>query len=1024
MKFKQVELHAFRAYKDKNDGTFDFTLPKDKIANFISIYAPNGFGKTSFYDGVEWALTNNIRRFSERSEIAKEERAHIEKTKGKREKQFILKNKDAGENITGYVEIEIENQDSIRKEIPNASRAGSNDYSFNDKKVKNKYFRDVILSQEGIDSFLREENSKSRYKKFIDFFGNKEDEHYHKKLEELQKVNQQGFDKIKKDIIRIENFLQEEVDKTIFDNSNKEIKQLNEKGEVFLEIGDTFDEKKKLNFDNAIDARAIVLQGNLNKNKSLLELLKSKKNDIDIYFDKKSEEKTINEKVSHLLKVQENQKKLIFYKEKISQDTKQLEEYHRLVRDYPHYKKAIEFIETHNKNFARDTLELEELENLLRTKSIEQGILTREKDRFTSYLSKNTELIKSSPTIFNKIQSLQKEIEATTIFKKEEDVKLEEDRLKLNISQKHLQSKISTLEAVKNNIFLNIRDNGQYGNLIKGIEEQLEKIDLEKEKLLKLEKENKNYEQYDSALRELLTLGSSIINKDKLDTCPLCSQSYNSYNELQTRLLNNPLLADMEQKYLKEKEAIKLLLNKAGSELKKLQESLYAQLNEVLNKLNVDIKSQDYSVKTRESKIGSLQQELESKKLELPQLLEQTNNLNEEDFLASLEKKVKDTTFELKELQNKLGRLELDINNLTNKKDALDLSIKAYKKNIEELEKKEEYLRIKNFKNNFEQEIDVLNLLNESIKLINKELSEKRKTKVELERYIDDDVKKYQTIDLDKEIISLNETIEQLLFYLKKFENFCMEQFREQYRSKEKIEEKFSEKINICNKQIIENEDKVKSFDILKSYSENLLKFVVHKKKKEELIKLKEEQKTKKNIATQLSDEKKNLEKKINQDVESFFHEDLINKIYEKIDPHPDYKNVKFECSFENGTGRLSIFVKNDNGVLISPSLYYSTAQLNVLSLSVFLAKALHAKDDNNNSIDTIFIDDPIQSMDSINVLAIIDLLRSLVINHNKQIILSTHDENFHLLLQKKIPQKYFDSKFIELETFGKVKAQ
>lgn len=91
--------------------------------------------------------------------------------------------------------------------------------------------------------------------------------------------------------------------------------------------------------------------------------------------------------------------------------------------------------------------------------------------------------------------------------------------------------------------------------------------------------------------------------------------------------------------------------------------------------------------------------------------------------------------------------------------------------------------------------------------------------------------------------------------------------------------------------------------------------------------------------------------------------------------------------------------------------------------MSIFLAKALHAKDDDGQSVDCIFIDDPIQAMDSINILSTIDLLRSLVANYNKQIILSTHDENFHRLLEKKIPPGYFDSKFIELETFGKVKS-
>ena len=35
---------------------------------------------------------------------------------------------------------------------------------------------------------------------------------------------------------------------------------------------------------------------------------------------------------------------------------------------------------------------------------------------------------------------------------------------------------------------------------------------------------------------------------------------------------------------------------------------------------------------------------------------------------------------------------------------------------------------------------------------------------------------------------------------------------------------------------------------------------------------------------------------------------------------------------------------------------------------------------------------DSIQSMDSVNILSTIDLLRSFVLNYNKQIILSTHD--------------------------------
>ncbi|MEO7284435.1 AAA family ATPase [Gelidibacter sp.] len=116
------------------------------------------------------------------------------------------------------------------------------------------------------------------------------------------------------------------------------------------------------------------------------------------------------------------------------------------------------------------------------------------------------------------------------------------------------------------------------------------------------------------------------------------------------------------------------------------------------------------------------------------------------------------------------------------------------------------------------------------------------------------------------------------------------------------------------------------------------------------------------------------------------------------------------------------MYKENDDKNLIIPNLYFSQTQLNILSLCTFLAKALNAKDNIGNSIDCIFVDDPIQSMDSINILSTIGLLRSIVVNQQNQIILSTHDENFHNLLKKKIPSNLFKSKFMELETFGKVK--
>lgn len=67
-------------------------------------------------------------------------------------------------------------------------------------------------------------------------------------------------------------------------------------------------------------------------------------------------------------------------------------------------------------------------------------------------------------------------------------------------------------------------------------------------------------------------------------------------------------------------------------------------------------------------------------------------------------------------------------------------------------------------------------------------------------------------------------------------------------------------------------------------------------------------------------------------------------------------------------------------------------------------------------------MDDPIQNLSDVNILSFIDVLRSLINEHDKQIVISTHDEKFFRLLQNKLPEKYCNSKYIEFESEGKLK--
>lgn len=70
-KIKEIDINAFRAYKDMQKFNFIHN-GTGKVADLVTIYAPNGYGKTSFFDAVEWAITNKIGRLGSGSVIKEE----------------------------------------------------------------------------------------------------------------------------------------------------------------------------------------------------------------------------------------------------------------------------------------------------------------------------------------------------------------------------------------------------------------------------------------------------------------------------------------------------------------------------------------------------------------------------------------------------------------------------------------------------------------------------------------------------------------------------------------------------------------------------------------------------------------------------------------------------------------------------------------------------------------------------------------------------------------------------------------
>ncbi|OWW62184.1 hypothetical protein B645_01300 [Enterococcus hirae 88-15-E09] len=94
LKLKGIKIDSFRAFERQK--YFDCVNPVfNEISNLIVLYAPNGTGKTSFFDAIEWSLTGEISRLNENKNV---------RDIASQERKYILKNKYSSAEV-GSVEL-------------------------------------------------------------------------------------------------------------------------------------------------------------------------------------------------------------------------------------------------------------------------------------------------------------------------------------------------------------------------------------------------------------------------------------------------------------------------------------------------------------------------------------------------------------------------------------------------------------------------------------------------------------------------------------------------------------------------------------------------------------------------------------------------------------------------------------------------------------------------------------------------------------------------------------------------------
>lgn len=1031
MKIKKINIHAFRLFKDES---VDFTAKRDanSLANLVAIYAPNGFGKTSFFDSMEFCMTGKIHRLDKNviSDDVKEDK------KQAGNKSFIHNKDLPGEQVA--LRMEFDGREPVERTCcPNE------EYKILEGNGENTFFSNAILSQDFFSDFISNKDAKSRFEIFTRNF--KETEgllDYRLWLKEKRTSLSKQIGNLSRLIDSKRSSLDKKVSEIDFDSLfgtvNKELSAIDCED---LKVNGTFSERQ---------LQDVLCKAEVNKEKSCTQIDKIKtllsahlklKNSVDgvlglyqlpqietklkqLYKDKADMDKELS-----LVNRYKELLQLLDSAQKLQRDAQQEnEKLHYLVDSFDEYNKLILSINEKDSEISKLKAAIE---SIYEQKKVLQSSLLKEQDNLAKRENQGRTLSESLAELHNRYEKV-------ALLNQQHDE-----------STKNLTFAISNKENLEKNLTDLRLLTGKYHELYAALTER--KVDVrdglfieEKQRLLDLQAQikskqqdidsvNKDIEkktQYQDEIEKLVSYSREMFSKLEGGVCPLCGYDYHSHEALLDSISSNTIVGKSLEEDARKRETLVKDVDLLLSKKEQLFTTVIASVDEKIQKnkqeeigIEQDIEKAKAHISELFNILDALKKELEDKYSDLKDITEENKRIKLKQAKASNLETLEATRKAIDSIKKKISSYEkqtADANEKINKylsaianAKSTDLFIKyvglAGKSDVTTAD-------VERWQ---EQGIEKSNANSQytiSIDAYKKELADLKSRNVSLQSI---DVLGLKLNELTDSISALQKDKTEVFDYL---EQECrIENLMRETTGNEVIALFESSLSN--SKTLLENEEKkLQVFENLINTIHVLNKFHANQALNEEIQCLRTEQEKDEHFKALCNDEISSIEKYLDDFVENYFELDLINRLYNTIDPHPDYKKIRFVCDFTLKAPRLKILVSNvDEGKEnIVPNLYFSTAQMNILSFCIFLAKALFAKDDQGRDMDCIFIDDPIQALDDINILSIIDLLRNVAFSMNKQIVLTTHDRNFFELLQKKAPDNLFNSKFITLPERGK----
>ena len=757
---------------------------------------------------------------------------------------------------------------------------------------------------------------------------------------------------------------------------------------------------------------------------------------IVVYFENKARKQkieadlaTLSALITRFGELSKRQNELKTTQETHSALLKALDDVNRIAAAFGNYLRTEKSINEKFKQRDAEQKERDELDQPLEKLIREESELKGRINAISASMIDTENKIVNFPTLKLVYESLQgsfKKSEVDIKAEKEKELKATEEKERLVNDLNVIEAQLSAFLA-KNYKGVDVKLPAILKTLMEDIPKSYASVSKLEEQLKAINLEITQQASYNQNLQDFIQKGLELIRVSQTKDCPFCDYTYENYQELAAKATSNPQLSSSGQSMIKLKndtsEQIIALTQKIAAD----EKTIIDFFNQLMGDIRQQIQGRDLLIAEAKRIIDALIRTQERHKKDIAQISSQLNGLELQSYLQNLQKELEKLKTELQVQVNALHEVQEKMNPL---REALQIShVKTgiFNDDIAKFQDESGYkLVLLWFKENSLERQGDNKLITDKINDLLSRINMKKEEIATLQKAIEQSTKDLAE-ENSKEILNRQHTLknerEALIKLLTAYEQFANVALGEDIKamSKEQLEQAINKAKQTAENSKKSAEQKHTAFSKLQQYNANLYPFLQTAQAKATVAKLDAEILfLREQVVPLLETEKTKVKTHLENRVKSFFYTDLINQLYNKIDPHPDFKAVEFKANFDIDNPTLDVLVTDENKqkVLI-PNLYFSTAQTNILSLSIFLASALNSK-----NYDCIFIDDPIQSMDSINLLSTIDLIRSIVINEKKQVILSTHDSNFHNLLKRKMPPKLFNSKFLELESFGKVKVE